>query len=335
MLLWGTLFIIDLRNKLAGGFASEVIGLSDFPRKLWCRREVRQRPANRVPCGCLPNIQEFLTDRKERAKMNKNTWPREFIAEIFGTFILVLMGDGVVANVALAPRVASGAYNWNTIAWGWGLAVVFAVYIAGGVSGAHINPAVTLGLAVKGDFPWQKVPHYIIGQLIGGFLGAIGVYLDYLEGLRSAGMPNVWCTGPGAIISQAAWGGPAKEVVGSFPVWNTFIDELIGTAVLLWIVCACIDMKNVGVTKWNLQPFMIGMGVAAIGFTLGGTSGYAINPARDLGPRIWGTLVGTTGLFEGTYWLVSPIIATIIGGCLGTLTYDWIITPGLPSEGEG
>lgn len=266
--------------------------------------------------------------------MEDKSLVREFIAEIFGTFILILLGDGVVANVAVAPRLASVAYDWNTIAWGWGFAVVFAVYVAGGVSGAHINPAVTFGLAVKGDFPWRKVIPYIVAQCIGGFLGALGVYLVYLQGLRSAGMPNVWCTSPGGYPGAAAWGAAGVEAVGSYSLWNAAIAEIFGTAVLLWIVCACVDMDNLGLTNWNLQPFMIGMGVAAIGFTVGGTSGYAINPARDLPPRIFGAIAGTQGLFQGWYWLVAPVIAPLIGGALGCLTYDWGITPGLPTPEE-
>ncbi len=135
----------------------------------------------------------------------------EFIGEVFGTFILILLGDGVVANVGLAPRLAAPAYNWNTITLGWAFAVIVAVYVSAGVSGAHINPAVTLALAAKRDFPWSKVIPYIVAQMIGAFLGALGVYLVYRDGLVSAGLPNVWCTGPGSIFGQAFWGGTGAE----------------------------------------------------------------------------------------------------------------------------
>lgn len=263
--------------------------------------------------------------------MKKNSLLGEFIAEVFGTFILILLGDGVVANVGLAPRLAAPAYNWNTIAFGWAFAVVFAVYIVGGVSGAHINPAVTIAMAVRGTFPWRKVVPYIIAQMIGAFLGALGVYLAYMDGLKAAGMPNVWCTGPGSVFGQAFWGGTGGEPIGSYSLGTAVVAEILGTAVLLWGVLAAFDVKNLGVGA-NLGPFLVGMVVLTVGLCLGGPSGYAINPARDLGPRIFGTLVGTKGLFNGIYWLVAPIIGPIVGGILGVLTYDWFVTPYLPNK---
>ncbi len=258
----------------------------------------------------------------------------EFIAEVFGTFILMILGDGVVAQLALAPRLASEAYDWNTIVLGWALAVVFAVYAVGGVSGAHINPAVTFGLAVKGAFPWGKVIPYMAAQFIGAFLGAAGVFLVYMEGLQAAGMPNVWCTGPGSFPGAAAWGATGVATVGSYSLLNASIAEFIATAMLLWIVLSTTDMNNVGVTKWNLQPLLIGLGVGVIGFGLGGPSGFAINPARDLSPRIFGAIVGTEGLFDGLYWLIPPVIVTLLGGAFGCLSYGWFVEPYLPSPPE-
>ncbi len=133
--------------------------------------------------------------------MQRRTLTHELMAEFFGTFLLILGGDGVVANVGLAPRLASQGYDWNTIVWGWGLSVMVAVYVAGGVSGAHINPAVTLALAVKRGFSWGKVLPYFVAQIAGAFVGALGVYLAYRDGLVAAGMPNVWCTGPGSVFA--------------------------------------------------------------------------------------------------------------------------------------
>ncbi len=265
--------------------------------------------------------------------MRRNGLTGELIAEVFGTFILLLLGDGVVANVGLAPRVAAPGYDWNTIAFGWGFAVAVAVYVAGGVSGAHINPAVTLALAVKRGFEWAKVIPYMIAQVIGAFLGALGVYLVYREGLVAAGMPNVWCTGPGSVFGQAFWGGTGTTPLGAYSLTNATIAEIIGTAVLLWGVLAMIDAKNLGPGA-NMAPLLIGFVVLSIGLSLGGPSGYAINPARDFGPRIFGVLVGTTGLFSGLYWLVAPVIGPLIGGPLGALTYDWFITPFLAGESE-
>jgi glycerol uptake facilitator protein len=237
----------------------------------------------------------------------------EFIGEVFGTFILILLGDGVVANFATAPRLPASGYDWNTITLGWAFAVVVAVYVTAGVSGAHINPAVTIALAVKRGFPWSKVVPYIIAQMVGAFLGALGVYLCYQGALVAAGMPNVWCTGPGANIS----------------LLTAFLCEVFGTAVLLWGVLASGDAKNLAPGA-NLGGLFVGFVVLAVGLCLGGPSGYAINPARDLGPRVFGLLVGTTGLFTGLYWLVAPIIGSIVGALVGVFTYDFFVTPYLP-----
>lgn len=261
--------------------------------------------------------------------MKKNDLWGKCIAEVFGTFILILLGDGVVANVGLAPRLAAPAYNWNTITLGWAFAVVVAVYVTAGVSGAHLNPAVTLALAVKRGFSWGKVIPYWIAQMIGAFLGALGVFLCYQDGLVSAGMPNVWCTGPGSIFGQAFWGGTGAAGVGAYSMTTAFITEIIATAVLLWGVLASGDTKNLAPGA-NLGGLLVGFVVLAVGLCLGGPSGYSINPARDLGPRIFGALVGTTGLFSGLYWLLPPVIAPLIGGVVGVFTYDWFVTPALP-----
>ena len=158
----------------------------------------------------------------------------QLIGEVFGTFILILLGDGVVANVGLAPRLAAPAYNWNTITIGWAFAVIVAVYVSAGVSGAHINPAVTIALAVKRDFPWGKVVPYILAQMVGAFLGALGVYLTYRDGLVSAGVPNVWATGPGSVFGNAFWGGTGATAVGGYSILTASLTEFFGTAVLLW-----------------------------------------------------------------------------------------------------
>jgi glycerol uptake facilitator protein len=148
---------------------------------------------------------------------------------------------------ALRLALESAAYNWNTIVFGWAFAVMVAVYVAGGVSGAHINPAVTLALAVKRDFPWSKVGPYILAQMIGAFLGAAGVYLVYMEGLQAAGMPNVWSTGPGSVFgTQAFWGEAGSYGVGGtgYTLLNASLAEFFGTMVLIWGVLAVGDQKN-------------------------------------------------------------------------------------------
>lgn len=256
------------------------------------------------------------------------------LGEIFGTFILILLGDGVVANVGLAPRLNAGAYNWNTITFGWAFAVIVAVYVSAGVSGAHLNPAVTLALAAKRGFPWGKVAPYILAQMVGAFLGAAGVYLVYMDGLVAAGVPNVWATGPGSIFELSYWGSENLTVgvvaKGTYSMLNCAIAEIFGTAVLLWGILASGDSKNTGLMH-NLGPFLVGGTVLAVGLSLGGPSGYAINPARDFGPRLFGTLVGTTGLWDGGYWLI-PLFVPFIGGLIGVFTYDWFVTNFLPKK---
>jgi len=252
------------------------------------------------------------------------------IGEVFGTFILILLGDGVVANVGLAPRAAvAPTYDWNTISLGWAFAVVVAVYVTAGVSGAHINPAVTISLAVKRGFSWSKVVPYIIAQVIGAFLGALGVFLCYRDGLVAAGMPNPWCTGPGG-FTGTFWGA-AGASSGSFSLITCFITEIFGTAVLLWGVLASGDARNLAPGA-NLGGLFVGFAVLAVGLCLGGPSGYAINPARDFGPRLFGALVGTKNLFNGLYWLVAPICGPIIGALVGVFTYDFFVTPYLAKK---
>jgi len=257
----------------------------------------------------------------------------QLIGEVFGTFVLILLADGVVANVGLAPRLGAAAYNWNTITIGWAFAVIVAVYVSAGVSGAHLNPAVTIALAFKRDFPWGKVLPYILAQLVGAFLGALGVYLVYMDGLKGAGMPNVWATGPGSVFGQTFWGTAAAAGVastGGYSFMNAFIAEVIGTAVLLWGVLASGDSKNTGLMH-NLGPFLVGGTVLAVGLSLGGPSGYAINPARDLGPRLFGLLAGTQGLFADGYWWI-PVVAPIVGGVIGIYLYDLFISANLPKN---
>ena len=263
--------------------------------------------------------------------MKKNGLTGELVGEVFGTFILILLGDGVVANVGLAPRLAAPAYNWNTITIGWAFAVIVAVYVSGGVSGAHLNPAVTIALAAKRGFPWGKVAPYIGAQLVGAFLGALGVYLVYREGLVAAGMPNVWATGPGSVFGESFWGGAGGAATGSYSMLNAGIAEFFGTMMFLWGVLASGDERNLGL-KNNMGPFLVGFTVLAVGMSLGGPSGYSINPARDLGPRIFGALVGTQNLFDGLYWLIVPVLVPAVSGAVGVFLYDWFITPFLPEK---
>jgi len=258
--------------------------------------------------------------------MKEKSLTSQLLGEIFGTFILILLGDGVVANVGLAPRLASPAYNWNTIVIGWAFAVIVAVYVSAGVSGAHLNPAVTLALAVKRGFAWGKVIPYMIAQVVGAFLGALAVYLVYRDGLVAAGVPNVWCTGPGSVFGQAFWGGTGPAAAGTYSMLTACVAEFFGTMMLMWGILASGDSKNTGLLH-NLSPMLVGGTVLAIGISLGGPSGYAINPARDFGPRLLGLVVGTQNLFNNNfYWLIPPVVIPLIAGPVGAFIYDLLVT---------
>jgi glycerol uptake facilitator protein len=227
-----------------------------------------------------------------------------FIAEMIGTCLLVLLGDGVVAGVLLKKSKAENS-GWIVITIGWALAVTMAIYAVGNISGAHINPAVTISLAVSGDFPWGNVPIYIAGQLIGAFIGACLVWLHYLPHWKETADPNaklaVFCTGPGV-----------KHTFGNF------ISEFLGTFVLVF------GLLMIGANEFTqgLNPLVVGLLILAIGISLGGTTGYAINPARDLMPRLAHAVLPIPGKRDsdwGYAWI--PILAPITGGISGAVMH--------------
>jgi glycerol uptake facilitator protein len=250
----------------------------------------------------------------------------ELWAEFVGTTLLVLLGDGVVANTLYSTRLGATAeapfagYNWNTIAFGWAFAVAIAVYVAGGITGAHINPAVTLAAMVRRTITATKGLLYMVAQILGGIIGALLVHMLYFGSFATNGYRNVFHTGPA----------PGYETL----IANQYFAEILGTFVLLVGIYAIVDnVRNVGPGA-NLWPFMVGMLVLAIGLSLGGPTGYAINPARDLGPRIYAAVfAGSPDAFQGLYFLV-PIIGPLIGGVLGALFYDFTVKPFLPGHEE-
>ncbi len=254
--------------------------------------------------------------------MNRNTLGGQLWAEFVGTMILILLGNGVVANTIYATRLGAtevapfAAYNWNTIAFGWGFAVAIAVYIAGGVTGAHINPAVTMAAIVRRTIPAATGAMYMVAQVLGAFAGAFLVHMLYMGNFTADGYQNVFYTGAA----------PGYENL----VFNQYFAEILGTFVLVLGVYAIVDnVRNVGPGA-NMWPLMVGFLVLAIGLSLGGPTGYAINPARDFGPRLYASLfAGDGGAFTGLYFLV-PIIGPLIGGPLGALFYDFTIKPLLP-----
>ena len=253
------------------------------------------------------------------------------IGEVFGTFILILLGDGVVANVGLAPRLATGAYNWNTIVFGWCFAVIVAVFVSAGVSGAHLNPAVTLALAVEAWFCVGESGSLYPGPNGRRIFGRIG-RVSGLSRRPGSGRDaervehrTGLCVWPGLL---GWWCVPANGV--PYSIVTCIIAEFFGTAVLLWGILASGDAKNTGLMH-NMGPFLVGGTVLAVGLSLGGPSGYAINPARDFGPRLFGTFVGTQGLWDNGYWLI-PLIVPFVGGAIAMFCYDWFVTRGLPEK---
>src|SRR5579859_410295 len=245
----------------------------------------------------------------------------ELIAEFFGTMVLLLFGDGCVATFLLFStnvvpgRAISVPVDWNLIAFGWGFAVMLGIYVAGAVSGAHINPAVTLAFAARGKFPWAKVIPYWIAQLVGAFIAALILYFVYHGAidnvLHGANITNV-----GGMFYTSN-----KPFVG---VGGAFGDEFIGTALLVGLIFAIVDIRNQPVQA-NLNPLIIGFLIVAIGFSFGLNTGYAINPARDLGPRLWIAIVsGGTLAFPANYWWI-PIVAPLVGGVFGAFVYDFTV----------
>ena len=269
----------------------------------------------------------------------------EYAAELFGTFVLICFGDGVVAMAVAAlnqsgrgSQIFQASGDWLIIGWGWGLAVAFAVYVAGGVSGAHINPAVTLAFAARRDFPWRKVPGYIAAQVLGAFLGALLVYIVYKAAIDSYESANHITRGqPNSV--------PTYSIFATFPApyfktWlGPFIDQVVGTAFLVAFVFAVVDELNQPV-RANLAPLMIGFVVVAIGLSFGANAGYAINPARDFGPRLfalfagWGkvALPGDYGNVNTYFWI--PIVGPMLGGVIGAYAYDFGIRDVLVARGE-
>jgi glycerol uptake facilitator protein len=257
----------------------------------------------------------------------------EYLSEFLGTFVLIAFGTGVVAMYVMAlPLSGRGEgitsdSDWLLICFGWGMAVVFGIYVAGGISGAHINPAVSVAFASFGRFPWKKVPGYVIAQVAGAMAGAALVYMTYRDAIQAYEAENGVVRDGGDATVGVFVTGPAGYF-GDY--WGPFITEVVGTAFLLLIVFAVVDLMNIP-PKANLGPLIIGLGVFAIGMSWGANSGYAINPARDLGPRIlawmmgWGDAAfpGAQGNLDAYWWV--PVVAPIIGAVIGAALYVFTI----------
>ena len=227
------------------------------------------------------------------------------LAELVGTMILILLGNGVVAGVLLKGSKAENA-GWITITAAWGLAVALAVYAVGGISGAHINPAVTLGLASVGAFPWSQVPYYLAAQMIGAIIGGVLVWIQYLPHWRQTESKELKL----ATFATA----PAIR-----RTWANLVSEIIGTFVLV------LGILFIGANEFTegLNPLIVGFLVFSIGLSLGGSTGYAINPARDLGPRIAHAFLPIAGKGHSDWsysWI--PVLGPLIGGIYGALFYN-------------
>jgi len=254
-------------------------------------------------------------------------WLREFMAELLGTFILITFGNASVAQSVLSLGNKGDFFSVN---WGWGLGVMLGVLVSGGVSGGHLNPAVTVAMATLGKLPWRKVPHYLAAQYTAGFLASAVVFLVYWDAL-------VWYehdrgayrTTPDTAAIFATYPSPHLTYPGGIA------DQLIGTALLLLSICAITDRKNMQVSR-QLVPLFVGLTVLAIGICFGFNCGYAINPARDFAPRLFTALTGW-GLEVFTFynhWWVVPIIATHVGAIIGAWIYYIAVEINWPKEDE-
>ena len=259
----------------------------------------------------------------------------EMIGEFFGTMTLILFGDGVVATVFLYGNLGPNggaspfAVEWIVIILGWGLAVMLGIYVAGAISGAHINPAVTLGLAATGRHPWGKVLPYWGAQVLGAFVAGGILYFVYQGALVHALALNHLTIGD--IAQGPTFGGPGygfvfytghRAFVGTF---GAFGDEFLGTALLLFLILTIVDARNQPVQS-NLNPLIIGFLIVAIGASFGLNTGYAINPARDFGPRLWIAIVsGGASLSADNYYFWIPIVGPLTGAVVGAFVYDYTI----------
>ncbi|XP_013982375.1 aquaporin-9 [Salmo salar] len=250
---------------------------------------------------------------KEQCALRKDII-KEFLAEFLGIFVLILFGCGSVAQTVLSKGALGEPL---TIHIGFTLGVMMAVYVAGGVSGAHVNPAVSLAMVVLGKLPIKKFPVYVAAQFLGAFAGSCAVYGLYYDALMEHTGGVMQVTGVNATAN--IWASyPAKHI----SVLGGFVDQVIGTAALILCILAIIDGKNIGAPK-GMEPLCIGLIIMAIGVSMGLNCGYPINPARDLGPRLftavagWGMEVFRAG---GCWWWI-PVAGPMVGGVVGAGVY--------------
>ena len=247
------------------------------------------------------------------------------LAEFLGTFVLIVFGCGVVAQFVLSNGTAGSALSINIA---WGLAVTMGCYVSAGVTGAHLNPAVTLALAVHRRFPWGKVLPYSLAQLAGAFVASVVVFVTYHEAINAfdGGVRQVL----GAQGTAFIWATYPRPFLSTFP--GGFIDQVVGTALLVGVIFGITDSRN-SPAPAGLAPVVVGLLVVVIGATFGFNSGYAINPARDFGPRLFTFVAGWGGeVFRaGHAWWWVPIVAPCVGGVIGGWVYDLCVGHRFPA----
>lgn len=250
----------------------------------------------------------------------------EVVAEFTGTMILILFGVGVVAQVV----TSKGAFgDHDSIAWAWGLGVTLGVYTAARISGAHLNPAVTVALATFSDFSWRKVAPFALAQTLGAFVAALVVRVVYSDAIATVDPGHTIATQ--GIFSTLPGNGSMDVSTGT-----ALLDQIIGTALLLFLVLAVTDSRNDAPVAW-MAPFIVGLIVVAIGMAWGTNAGYAINPARDFGPRLASFITGYDTAFEdqrGALYFWVPIVGPLIGGLLGAGGYRLAISRFMPDDDE-
>lgn len=258
--------------------------------------------------------------------MKRNQVVGEMIAEFFGTMILILFGVGVVAQVVTAaPEGSLGDHD--SISWSWGIGVTLGIYVAARLSGAHLNPAVTIALATFNGFSWRKVAPFIAAQTAGAFVAAIIVRFTYSERISAIDPDHT-------ILTQGIYSTLPGNGTPGFGQTTAFFDQIVGTAILVFVIFALTNAIN-NPPLANMGPFIIGLLVVGIGMAWGSNAGYAINPARDFGPRLasWITGYGDAMLDQnGNFYAWLPIVAPIIGGLIGAALFKFLIAGYLPFD---
>lgn len=249
----------------------------------------------------------------------------ELVAETLGSFIIAIFGFGVVAQVTVGAGALGGH---DSIAWSWGLGVTFGIFVAGAISGAHLNPAVTLAVATYKGFPWAKVGPYILAQLVGWFVGALVIFLNYMNSIKALD-PNLSFKTQGIFSTSPGNGNNALDV--HLP--QAFMDQVLGTAVLVFLIFAITDVLGANPTP-AVSAIAVGLVIVGIGFALGTNDGYAINPARDFAPRLMEWIVGYKDAWldqRGNVFFWVPILGPIVGGLVGGGIYQATIARTLPT----